>query len=291
MTHPEMVQTAQVLSSKIRSGRPDLEPDFAFERTTHDVALMEAKGSFVHPVRDNPSAKEDLKHALNQIAAWSGMIAPTPAKSYAIGTYLRDESDSNDPSLIAYVDPPGQRGQDVSPIRVPDDWIRRGNYGAWLIGMGFPSSGDALRRARDIELAEQSLTVVEIGQSRFVVTFHGLIAKRNRRPWIGFPEPWFGPWYRDSFWKAEPRMLGIFLRDLGLAGARVLGIEIELLHLIETSLADPSIPALLRAEPVESMVDSQGERGFTGSIFPDGTLFGQINSGLLATATLERFRL
>ena len=39
-----------------------------------------------------------------ELGAWSGMISPTPGKSFAIGTYFRDASDSTgDPSLIAFV--------------------------------------------------------------------------------------------------------------------------------------------------------------------------------------------
>ena len=75
MTHPEMVKWARVISSKL-SSRPDLEPDFAFENDTPEVALMEAKGSFVHPVHDNPTTKDDLRHGLKQLGAWSGMVAP-----------------------------------------------------------------------------------------------------------------------------------------------------------------------------------------------------------------------
>jgi hypothetical protein len=293
MAHPEMVRAAKVLSSKVYAGRPDLEPDFAFEKSAGDVALMESKGSFVHPVRDDPSTKGDLKHALNQLEAWSGMIAPVPGKCFAIGTYLRDRSDNHDPSLITYVDPPARRLDNVTPVELPDDWIRRGNYGAWLVGMGFVSSGNALRSARESEVVEHPLLVVGIGPSQFVITLQGMVVKRNRGWPVPIPPIWFDPWGFPDGWIEHPRELAMIARHFGCAAFRVLGIELSIFRIIERSLGDPSTPALLGVEPIQRPAGGQQENGpgFTGSIFPDGTLFGQITFDLLADARLESFRL
>jgi hypothetical protein len=290
LKHPEMVANAHVPSSRIKAPRPSLEPDFAFERATGDVALMEAKGSFVDMQSDSPSIKGDLRNALSQLEAWSAMVEPTPKKSYAIGTYFRDESDDNDPSLITYVDPPGHRLKDVSPVRFPDDWIRRGNYGAWIIGMGFPSAGEALRTARNIERTEHPLTVVEIGRSRFAVTFQGLVVKRERGPRVPNPELWLGvPLAHD--WRTNPQVLATTLRGFGFVALRVLGIEINTLRLIEKSLSNPDLASLLRVRPTEFPAGSVSESGFTGSVFPDGTLFGDLSVDVLATASEEPFLL
>ena len=126
------------------------------------------------------------------------MISPTPGKSFAIGTYFRDASDSTgDPSLIAFVDPPGEADGTAPAAEFPSDWIRRGNYGAWLIGMGFTESGNALRNGTEIRLPARQIPVVNLGGRSFGVTIEGLVVKRNRR--IRGPYPMF--WLDPSFYR------------------------------------------------------------------------------------------
>ena len=292
MTHPEQVKNAKAIASKLAVERPDKEPDFALEKTTGEVALMESKGSFVHPINDNPSVKDDLRNALKQIAAWSGMISPTPAKSFAIGTYFRDASDkSGDPSLIAFVDPPGSRGNFPATAELPTDWIRRGNYGAWLIGMGFPQSGNALRRGIGVELPGRQIPVVNVGGRSFAVTIEGLVLKRNRR----FPGPhpmfWFDPWFFIDELRYH-HLPARFWRELGVVALRVIGTELGTLRLIENSAVNPASMSLLQrdAQGGDFEPPTTGD-GFAGSIFPDGTLFGQVDPEMLVDARMEEFRL
>ncbi len=291
MTHPEMVKWARVISSKL-SSRPDLEPDFAFENDTPQVALMEAKGSFVHPVRDNPTTKADLRHGLKQLNAWSGMIAPPPHKFYAIGTYFRDVSDATgDPSLIAFVDPVGDNEATVPPVEFPPDWIRRGNYGAWLVGMGFPVSGTALRNGREISPPEQVLNIVRLGRREYAVTFQGAVVKRNRPRRFRFPMPWIEPWFfLDELWDHPEGMVRV-LREMGIAGIRVMGIEVGLLHHIQDVVLNSASETLLHIEAGAALAEESVAEGFTGSVMPDGTLLGQIEPDMLANTSTERFRL
>jgi hypothetical protein len=290
MTHPEMVKAAKVIASQVASGRPDREPDFAFEHSNGDVALMEAKGSFVHPINDDPSTKDDLRQALHQLNAWMGMIAPAPKKSYAIGTYFRERSDSTgDESLIAFVDPPGESTATAEPVELPQDWIRRGNYGAWLTGMGFPEAGDALRSNLEYAPSVVSLPVIAIGDRDFAITFHGAVIKRNAKRRYPLIAPWIGPWLDDPFLEWQ------ILRHSGISGIIVLGIATDTLKSIEMVLRPRTRETLLslkvsaptgRAAMPEAISD-----GFTGSIMPDNTLMGQIDPELLRDVETQVFYL
>jgi len=292
MTHPEQVRHAHAIATTLGVTRPDLEPDCAFEKATADVALMESKGSFVHPINDDPSAKDDLRHALDQLNAWSGLISPTPGKSFAIGTYFRDASDTTgDPSLITFVDPPGQAGTIPPAVEFPNDWIRRGNYGAWLVGMGFPESGNALRRGVEVSLPTRQIPVVSLNGRSFAITIEGLVVKRNRR--IRGPHPLLriDPLYflDELHFHGFPARL---LRDMGIAAIRVIGTELTTLRLVESSVLNASNTSLLAREGQADDAQARtASDGFTGSVFPDGTLMGQISPEMLMGTRMEEFKL
>jgi hypothetical protein len=116
------------------------------------------------------------------------------------------------------LDPPGVPEKNVTPVEFPADWIRRGNYGAWLTGMGYAESGSALRRGLEIALPERQLPVVQIGGHRYAVTLESLALKPHRKPIGHFQFPWFDPWFfmNDLLFGIPPR----FLRELGVVGAR-----------------------------------------------------------------------
>lgn len=294
MTHPEMVKSAKVLSSMIGRARPDLEPDFAFENIQGDVALMEAKGSFVHPTNDNPATKGDLRQALKQLGAWSGMVTPTPSKSFAIGTYFRDASDaSGDPSLITFVDPPGETVAEMHPVDLPPDWIRRGNYGSWLIGMGYSESGNALRWARESPRQERNVLTTILNGQRYAFTISGVRLKPSSKLRFGWPWLVYFPIFDELFVDDHLRHPQI-LRDIGIAAFQVIGIESSTLRLIEESLDDPHAESLIQHETEQgqdsSIAPGRTSDGFTGSVFPDGTLLGEISPEQLAEAQMETYR-
>ena len=242
VAHAERVKQAQIVSSKLGLPRPDLEPDFAFEKATGDVAMMESKGSFVHPVNDNPTTKNDLRHALEQISAWTGMITPTPAKSYAIGTYFRDISDvTGDPSLVTYVDPPGRRDDDIRPIEFRPDWIRRGNYGAWLVGMGFQKSGNTLRAGIELVQPEREIPIVRIGGNDIAIVIENVIFDQSMRQRGRFLNFWPLAW--NSLYELT-QLPGDFLRELGITGFQVMGIDKNILRRIEQSVLNSASMSL-----------------------------------------------
>lgn len=294
MTHPEQVQNAQILASKLGVPRPDLEPDFAFEKASGDVALMESKGSFVHPTNDNPSTKNDLRHALDQLAAWSGMIAPTPAKSYAIGTYFRDKSDaSGDPSLVTYVDPPGRRDAELRPVEFRRDLIRRGNYGSWLVGMGFSVSGNALRASVELRLPERRMPVVSIGGREYALAIERVLVNPSRFPFDHF---WTMQLLNEMFvFGSHTRVPSHFWQDMGIDGFQVLGIDTNILHQAEESLVNSASMSLLEAEelnPEEPLQSRMPDNNYiSGSIFADGAYYGVIAPNLFYDARKEPFRI
>lgn len=293
ISHPEMTRAARVISKATKSARPDKEPDFAFETASKDVALMESKGSFVHPARDAPTVKSDLSKALKQLAAWSRFVTPTPSKSFAIGTYFRDASDSNgDPSLVAIVDPPNVPESGAATVEFQRDWIRRGNYGAWLIGMGLVESGRALREGRAVETGERMLPVVSVAGREFAIVFERVILKENGRgrrghsvpPWWWLPIEWSlpGPW-----WQA-------MLADMGAHGVEVVGLDSRILRRVGEALGDAASPALLHIQGddwsgVRESFD--GPNGFDGSVMPDGSMVGIITPRQMETIREEAFGL
>jgi hypothetical protein len=277
ITHPEQLRVAQYLSSRVASGRPKNEPDFIFEKLNGDVALMEGKGSFVNPTKDNPSTKTDLQQALRQLAAWSAVIAPAPQKNFGIGTYLREEHDGNgDPSLIAYVDPPGQLERDVPPVELHNDLVRRCNYGAWLVGMGLVSAGHALRDIREKNVEAIDLPIIEVDGRNFAFTTAGW----KTSP--GLDIPFIGPWrWTISFPHPWPSKSSIF----------AIGIEQGVMHLIAEAIHRPRASTL-------NQLDRQGltdlpkpKRDTSWSVMPDGSFLGIFDRSSLEFKGMEKFKL
>lgn len=260
ITHPEQLRVAQYLSSRVASGRPKNEPDFIFEQLNGGVALMEAKGSFVNPTKDNPSTKTDLQQALNQIAAWSDVIAPTPQKNYGIGTYLREEHDSNgDPSLIAYVDPPGQDKPDIRPFDLPPDLVRRCNYGAWLVGMRLASAGHALSELREKNIEAIELPIIEVDGRRFAITLVGWRTARTHV--LRNIDPWLWKFNLQPDWPQD--------------GILVMGIEQGVMRLIAEALRKPNLSVLREQLDGQGLTDLQkSNRDYSWSIMPDGSFLG-----------------
>lgn len=265
ISHSEQLRIAKFIRSKVASGRPNNEPDFVFENATRDVALMEAKGSFVHPAKDGPGVKTDLRQALKQLDAWSRVLAPPPHASFGIGTYLREHSDpSDDPSLIAFVDPPADAEEFSEPVSMPPDLVRRCNYGAWLIGMGLLSSGLALRNQQEKPTEEIVLPVSRIGDRDFAFVMHGWLPPVWSSRLIGVSPPHYGA----MPWGGEPL---------------VLGIAVDVLRRLGTAIQRPREPVLmdLQAETGESGLGAAADRSW--SIMPDGSLLGVIPVGKLQT--------
>ena len=269
ISHREQVRTAKVITSRLKNhGTPRKQPDYAFEQRQGNVALLEAKGSFVAPESKPATVKSDLSYGLEQLAAWVDFIAPRPQKSYAVGTYLRELSDTfSDPSLIAFVDP-ADDGESISePIDIPTDWIRRGNYGAWLIAMGFIESGIALRNGEAAETQPRLLHVLEIGGNEYAVVFDGFIDLHSPNLLPQFMLPSF-------FWMQQS------------TSCRVVGLEINTLRQVETLVKQPEGQLSLRSRVESPTVDTYPE-WFSGSIMPDGSLYGVLHLDRWPSAHLD----
>ena len=289
-SHPEMTRRVRAMRKALRAARPDMEPDFAFENNARDVALMESKGSFVHPQHDAVTVKGDLSKGLKQLSAWTRFLVPAPSKSFAIGTYFRDASDTNgDPSLIAVVDPPNEAEPDSLAVAYPLDWIRRANYGAWLIGMGLLEAGRALRNGNRLETVEPLLPIVTIANRQFAVAFIQVLfkdhlVKRQRHPFFEFWRllEWFPPKY---LWHDV-------LMDVGAYGILVFGLDVTILQRIGDCLADPRSSSLLELERADRLTGEAFRlQDFNGSIMPDGSLVGVLSMRELETIQINRFGL
>lgn len=279
LSHAEQLRAAKFLKSKFkartRTKHLDKEPDFVFETKGRQVALMESKGSFVDPGKDNPSTKGDLKGALVQLTSWSKLIRPAPKKSFAIGTYLRDESDKADPSLVAWVDPEGEQDDNLPAVALPPDLIRRCNYAAWLDSMGIGASATALREGLEKPREQVALPVFRMGDREFAVTVLGLkygpgVSLRPHPFWLDLPFP-LDLW---SFGLREPR------------GALVLGLDAGVLKAVGEAISQPHEATLLNLDVKDVEVAARGtyepEDDSQRSVMPDGSFVG-----LLSRSELE----
>jgi hypothetical protein len=270
--HDEQLRLARHVKKEPFSRNSVPSPDFVFEKENGEVALMEAKGSFVHPRNDDPSAKADLSQALRQLKAWSEVISPTPKKSFGIGTYLREESDgTGDPSLVTFVDPEGGKNSNLTPVRLPADLIRRCNYGAWLNGMGLTASGRALRDVRQKARETFSLSVVRIRGIDFAITTEGW-----KLSFLNSLDP-FVPWDRPSRYYREPTI-----------GWLVMGIETNTLRLLGDAIHNRDTPLLSRLD-LQNVAGIIEERQDTPwSVMPDGSFLGLLDQKDLEKTLQDR---
>lgn len=261
--HPERVRRVRIIKSRLNSLRGQQkalkkrgvleQPDFVFEKSNLDRALVESKGRMVSPGK-TPAFKGDLKKALDQVQVWQSLVTGTK-KGFAIGTYLREVGDAYDESLLAFVDPPvDDNGEPIVTLSIED--IRRGNYGAWLRGMGLPQTAMALAYSERRETQAISLPVFSLGKLEFVI--HSLFLG----PLMSWSE------WTDSSQKSFPQLMFNF--------APVLGLELRTMQAVEQAVNNPDSGGLSKLETVSY----DGDNDFQGSVFPDGSFFGQLSEQL-----------
>src|SRR6185437_3608850 len=132
---------------------------------------------------------------------------------------------------------------------------------------------------------------VSLNGRSFAITIEGLVVKRNRR--IRGPHPLLriDPLYflDELHFHGFPARL---LRDMGIAAIRVIGTELTTLRLVESSVLNASNTSLLAREGQADDAQARtASDGFTGSVFPDGTLMGQISPEMLMGTRMEEFKL
>ena len=236
--HPERTRRAAVITKRLRGMWPAEEPDFIFEKENHESALMESKGIQPGQGKSAP-VKTRLREALSQLRTWARHIAPSPAKSFGIATVFRETSDPVD-SHLAFVDPDHADIDEQNAAFCSADWVRRGNYGSWLIGMGLVEAGEALRHGRSRERQQVRLPLAEIRGRRIAFTGYAVLDLRS---------PPFHMFASSLF---------------------VLGIDAEILRGLSEAIADGDAVLKVEALP-DHLVD---EPRWKGSIFRDGTTMG-----------------
>jgi hypothetical protein len=183
VTHAERTRAATVLGGVTYPGE---QPDFVCETAAGDVALLECKGSFIPEGAAYSADPSVLRKGLRQLSAWAQLVTPTPAKQFAVGTFLRrDGDDSQEPSMITWVDPPAaDRAIDgLSPL--PPDAIRRGHYGALLALMGFGAAGRDLRARRKRAVKPRRVATIIIGNRPYVLPFFPPPLRRGAFQYLG----------------------------------------------------------------------------------------------------------
>jgi hypothetical protein len=239
--------------------------DFICEDHQGNYALAEAKGGFIDPAATfRPPIKTNLSDGVTQLNALRARFNITPKNSYAIGAYLR-ETLNPEPSLVAFTDP-------VATPRptddFPDDWIRRANYAAWLIGMGFIRTGIAMRLRADAKLRLVCLPVVTISSFEFAVVIRNVFGS----------DPLELATHPNRPCDRQPAVDLSMIAALGLRGElaalHVYGIEVHTLAEVSNAAKNGADRSLLRLRAVEIAAQQRTEGWFDGSIFPDGTLFG-----------------
>jgi hypothetical protein len=205
--------------------------------------------------------KGDLAYGLQQLAAWEDFISPRPSKSFVVGTYMREVGDTfGDPSMIAFVDPDATDPPKETAIEFPEDWIRRGNYGAWLCGMGFIDSGDALRNGTEYGGRSTPLLVVAIAGRKYAcVLVDNPFPVEFRRAYDSKGHLHTAPVHQQY----------------------VVGLEVSRLRALEDAVrnSSASLVQLIGDEKVDEqeLADGKYDEWFSGSIMPDRTLIGIID--------------
>jgi hypothetical protein len=256
-------------AARRRQGRT---PDFVFEKHSQgsappERALAESKGGFVSPGR-NPDIKSDLAEALNQLDDWGEDLDPPINKSFAVGTFLREvDDDSHEPSLIAFVDP--EPGESQGTIEYRPDAIRRANYAAWLTGMGFSEAAQRLLGRPEAEATRLRLPVVRLGNRKYAISVAAVRPKLTRDTVLD-----------DEFWTMLEDW-PFWLRPIFRRGfaVQIMGLELGVLRTLAETTTAGNWRRLMALEPVverESFPDVDAGN-FTGSIFRDGTMLGDLH--------------
>lgn len=277
LRHPESVRRARAIRKRIDARGNGNRSDFVIENGKPETALAEAKGSFVSPGATS-TIKPDLRHALKQLAATKPLISPQPTKTYAVGTYLREVDDQhNEGSLIAFVDPADRDDAELA-VEFPPDWIRRGNYAAWLLGMGFGEAANALRHGVSRDGITVSLPVKRVGGGEFAYVVSGVqlrLDRSRRLPremihdwWLHWPEFWFGPWRE-------------------YVQLNILGLRVDVLAAVSRATVVQDGQVLLGIEPTPALDTG----AFDGSVMPDGSMCGALMVDAVGEIEMREFAL
>ncbi len=228
--------------------------DFVMENNANVRALLESKARFQQTNNCPNETKKDLKKALKfQVTPWLGALNPPATKSFAVISYVRDESRvRSDPSVLAFVDPDDDLDGGATQFSSAD--LRRENYAAWLMAMGLVGAAQRLLRRASDAPSPTSFIVFEI--AGFEIAF----------PWFG---PESGRWVSDLSWSSNKQ------------NVMVLGLEVTVLEAIASSIRGDDTD-LSQVAPLSARRVSDSEN-YSYSLFPDKTFLGNFDGRRMMT--------
>ena len=211
--------------------------DFLFEGAAKDRMILESKGSFAQADNHPSRIKSVLKNALeDQVDYWMGKVIPSATKGFAVYSCLR-EAGNPTPSALIFVDP--SKDIDSDPIELPEAWVRRRNYAAWMRVMGLDQTAKALREGARDDRRSAALPVITLEGRRFAMSS-------------------FLPQDRWGLWLCT----GLDVRAMTAIGRSLRGDDSDLMAIEGTPLTDSA-----KVAPADR----------NWSIFPDGSFFGLVN--------------
>jgi hypothetical protein len=149
-------------------GKSKKAADFLFEKLGMQRMILESKGSFSQTSNDPTKVKSILRSALiGQVDYWMTRIVPAATKGFAVYSCFR-ESGMAATSTLIFVGPPAQVGSE--PMDVPEAWVRRHNYAAWLYVMGLDLAASSLRSNELRDATAVELPIIQIARRRFAVS-------------------------------------------------------------------------------------------------------------------------
>ncbi|GBQ23292.1 hypothetical protein AA12717_1447 [Gluconacetobacter sacchari DSM 12717] len=211
--------------------------DFLFEDNRGARMILESKASFSQPTNDPTLIKSILKAALTSQVDY-WMTRLTPPASKGFALYsCLRETGNAIPSALIFVDPPEQPTH--QPVDIPQDQVRRRNYAAWLTAMGLTETARALLQpSRDGRRAIE-LPLFQIGPRQFAVAVQSYSHDGER--WLG------------------------------------MGLDVSVLNAISAALGGEDGPLLAYERLFTDGLDMAMAEIESGSIFPDGSYFGELN--------------
>jgi len=142
--------------------------DFLFEDANKNRIIVESKGSFADAENDPTTVKSKLKRALKkQVTPWINKLTPPASKGFVFLSHMR-ETRHKEKSAFIFVDPPAD--QIIDPVDVPEDWLKRHNYAAWLTIMGLPGPAQRLRAKDESRLNKITMPIFKVGRWKIAAT-------------------------------------------------------------------------------------------------------------------------
>lgn len=233
------------------------EPDYVFENNVGYLALGEAKGTICGR-SGSGSIAADLDGALSQLGGWMNKLNPSPGSAYATSTCLIEpdaNGQSRHPSVIAWVDPPGERGRGDDTPRT--DLVRRGNYAHWLELMGLYRAAEAVRLCRSARLPKRPFRTIGVAGREYLILGSSTVSIASSVAWV------------PDWWRLIDPNEQDFHSDSRFFAPLLVGLDCEVVRALEDAVARGESANL---HVVGELQDVHAPEGRSMSIFPDGSM-------------------